>query len=115
MARGRFAIVWFAAALAAPAAIASPGPPPPTGLSIEPLVTCREGERSEFIRLSKSRGDAIDGVFAFCRNMSEGSEAWIARLERIRDKLIRGSADDAAGNAIRGAFDDHIARERAAD
>jgi hypothetical protein len=100
---------------ASPALAASPESPAPptTNLTINPTIACREGDRAEYIRLSRANGDAIDGVFAFCRDSSLSSEAWIARLETTRDKLIAGSTDDSARTAIRHAFDEHIARERA--
>jgi hypothetical protein len=100
-------------AVAAPA-MASPGPAPqPDGLTIEPSVTCRAGEQAEFIRLSRARGDAIDGVFALCRDPALSQKAWIRRLKTTRDMLAMATGDRAARAAIRKAFADHIARERA--
>ena len=102
--------------LAMPAA-AQPAsaPEPATDLQITPSITCRVGDRTEWIRLSRARGDAIDGVFAFCRDPSLSSEDWIARLESTRDKLLAARSDEAGRDAIREAFAAHIARERAAN
>jgi hypothetical protein len=100
---------------ASPALATEPSTPPPTRLTITPSITCREGDRSEYIRLSRADGDAIDGVFAFCRDPAQPREAWIARLETTRDTLVAGNGDPIAKTAIRHAFDAHIARERAAN
>ena len=105
------------ALLAASAALAAPAPEPAStaNLTITPSVTCRQGESSEIIRLSKANGDAIDAVFAFCRSPSLSSKAWIRQLKTTRDMLVRTTGDKAAKAAIRQAFADHIARERAAN
>ena len=105
----------FLALLPASALAAAPDPTPPTRLTITPSVTCEKGWSSEFIRLSRAGGDAIDGVFAFCRDPALSSAAWIARLESSRDRLAAGAGSDEAKAAIRTAFDRHIEAERAAN
>ena len=102
-------------ALALASTASAAGPEPATDLQITPSITCRAGDRTEYIRLSRARGDAIDGVFAFCRDSSLSSEAWIASLERTRDKLVAGRSDQDGKEAIRQAFAAHIARERSAN
>ena len=99
-----------AAALTSPAA----AEPAPSGLTITPSVTCRPGFTTERITLSTARGDAIDAVFVFCRDPSKSKQSWIRNLARTRDQMMKGASDDAGREAIRRAFDDHIARERKA-
>ena len=113
MSRCPFSILLLA--VAAPAMAAPGSEPQPAGLSIQPSVTCREGERAEFIRLSRARGDAIDGVFALCRDPALSQKAWIRRLKTTRDMLTMATEDRAARAAIRKAFADHIAKERATE
>ncbi len=109
----RIMAILLLAALAAPAGASDPTPP--TNLTITPSVTCEPGWSSEFIRLSRARGDAIDGVFAFCRDPALSKAAWIARLESSRDRLAAGAGSDEAKAAIRTAFDRHIEAERASN
>ena len=85
-----------------------------TNLQITPSATCRDGQRTESIRLSRANGDAIDGVFLYCRDPAMTKKAWIARLKTTREMLILGTEDRTAKAAIRKAFAAHIARERAA-
>ena len=103
-------------ALSFPAiALACEPPPPPKGdFKLLPSVTCKAGHRSEWIYVSRANGDEIDGVFAFCRDPSLSSEAWIQRVESTREKLIAGTQGEAGKEAIRRAFAAHIARERSA-
>jgi|GEM_PF-6487080 len=103
------------AMLPAMAFAAAPDPSPPTRLTITPSVTCEKGWSAEFIRLSRAGGDAIDGVFAFCRDPALSSTAWIARLESSRDRLAAGAGSDEGKAAIRAAFDRHIEAERSAN
>jgi hypothetical protein len=103
----------LAAALAAPAAASDPIPTA-TNLTITPSVTCPPGHSSESIILSTARGDAIDATFVFCRDPAKSRDSWIRNLTRTRDQMMKGAADAAGRDAIRRAFDDHIARERAA-
>jgi hypothetical protein len=109
--KSRVLIAIAAAALASPAAATDPAP---SGLTITPSVTCRPGFTTESITLSIARGDAIDAVFVFCRDPSKSKESWLRNLARTRDQMMKGAADSAGREAIRRAFDDHIARERTA-
>lgn len=114
----QFAIGGLAAALAGLAASpAYAGDPIPetTNLTITPSITCRVGHKVETIILSTANGDAIDATFAFCRDPSKSSETWIRNLTRTRDQMMKGASDAAGREAIRRAFDEHIARARAAD
>lgn len=100
-----------AAFIACPALAADPAP---GGLTITPSVTCSPGFTSESVTLSIARGDAIDAVFVFCRDPSKSKESWIRNLARTRDQMMKGASGPAGRAAIRRAFDEHIARERAA-
>jgi hypothetical protein len=103
------------AGLAASAAGAASDPiPQTTNLTITPSVNCPAGHRVESITLSTARGDAIDATFVFCRDPSKSRLSWIRNLARTRDQMMKGASDAAGREAIRRAFDDHIARERAA-
>lgn len=100
---------------AASAACAASDPSPETtNLTITPSIDCAAGHKVESITLSTARGDAIDASFVFCRDPSRSRESWIRNLARTRDRMIDGASDAAGKEAIRRAFDDHIARERAA-
>ena len=99
-----------AAALASPAGASERAP---SGLTITPSVTCKPGFTSEVITLSTARGDAIDATFVFCRDPSKSKESWIRNLARTRDQMVKGASDAAGKAAIRKAFDDRIAAERA--
>ena len=100
-------------ALAGPAFAADPIPE--TGnLTITPSIDCPPGFVSEMIILSTARGDSIDATFAFCRDPSKSRESWLHNLARTRDQMMKGAADAAGREAIRRAFDAHIARERSA-
>ena len=96
------------------AAAATDPAPAPSGVTITPSVTCRPGLISEAIILSTARGDAIDATFVFCRDPSRSKESWIRNLARTRDQMVKGASDSAGKAAIRKAFDDRIAAERAA-
>ena len=103
------------AGLAASAASAASDPiPETTNLTITPSVTCHVGHSVESITLATARGDAIDATFVFCRDPSKSRESWIRNLTRTRDQMMKGASDAAGRDAIRRAFDEHIARERAA-
>ncbi len=104
----------LALTLTAPAAASDPIPAT-TNLTITPSVTCPPGHHSESIILSIARGDAIDATFVFCRDPSKSRESWIRNLARTRDQMMKGASDAAGKEAIRRAFDEHIAREQAAD
>src|SRR5690348_14862217 len=108
-----FLLALGATALAFPAMAAEPAPAA-SGLTITPSVTCPPGFGTERIALSTARGDAIDAVFVFCRDPSKSSKSWIRNLARTRDQMMKGASDAAGREAIRRAFDDHIAREREA-
>jgi hypothetical protein len=103
------------ACLAVSAANAASDPiPETTNLTITPRIDCRVGYTVESIILSTARGDAIDATFVFCRDPSKSRESWIRNLAKTRDQMMKGASDAAGKEAIRRAFDDHIARERAA-
>lgn len=99
--------------LASPTFACDPAPAP-SGVTITPSVTCRPGFTSEAIILSTARGDAIDATFVFCRDPSKSKESWIRNLARTRDQMVKGASDVGGRAAIRKAFDDRIAAERAA-
>jgi hypothetical protein len=108
-------VAFLAASLCATVGAAFQGQPPATtNLVITPSVTCRPGHSSESIILSTARGDAIDATFVFCRDPAKSRDNWIRNLTRTRDQMMKGASDAAGKDAIRRAFDDHIARERAA-
>ena len=107
------AIAGAGLAFPTPAFACEPPAPAPAGLTIEPSVTCREGHRAEFIRLSRSKGDPVDSVFALCRDPSKGPDQWAVSLESTRDKLLTNIGDPIAKAAVRQAFDRHIATVRA--
>jgi hypothetical protein len=69
--------------------------------------------RSESIDLSTARDDAIDASFVFCRDSSKSRESWIRTLSKIRDQMVKAAPDAAGKAAVRKAFDDRIAAERA--
>ena len=98
-------------ALASPAAASDPAP---TGVTLTPSVTCEPGSTAESITLSTASGDPIDAVFVFCRDPSKSKQSWIRNLARTRDQMVKGASDAAGRDAIRKAFDDRIAAERAA-
>jgi hypothetical protein len=108
------AIAGAGLALPAAALACEPPAPAPAGLAIEPSITCREGHLAEFIRLSRSKGDPIDSVFALCRDPKKGAEHWAVSLESTRDKLLANVGDPTAKAAVRAAFDRHIATVRGA-
>jgi hypothetical protein len=99
---------------AATPALASDPIPTTTNLTITPSITCRPGFTSESITLSTAHGDAIDATFVFCRDPSKSRQSWIRNLAKTRDQMMKGAPDAAGREAIRRAFDEHIARERAA-
>lgn len=102
------------AGLAVSAASAASDPiPQTTNLTISPSIDCRPGFTVESIILSTARGDAIDATFVFCRDPSKSRESWIRNLARTRDQMMKGASDAAGKEAIRRAFDEHIADELA--
>ena len=109
------AALFLMAAIAPAPAYASDPVPETTNLTITPSITCPRGFNSETITLSTARGDAIDATFAFCRDPSKPRESWIRNLEKVRNQMMKGAADAVGREAIRRAFDGHIARERAAN
>ena len=106
--------ITFLFALAALASPATAADPAPSGLTITPSVTCRPGFTSESIILSTAHGDAIDATFVFCRDPSAPPGSWVRNLARTRDRMVKATRDAAARAAIRKAFNDRIAAERAA-